>query len=55
MVTIDAINTWENTDRNGGDADSDVDDGPVQTCPTVREVLQAAATLNTCTLYVPMQ
>ena len=31
MVTIDAINTWENTDRNGGDADSDVDDGPVQT------------------------
>ena len=43
-VVIDGINTCENIDQNGGD---DVDsDGPVQTRPSVCEVLQGAATLN---------
>ena len=43
-AVIDAINARENIDQNGSD---DVDsDGPVQTRPSVREVLQAAATLD---------
>jgi hypothetical protein len=43
-VVINAINTHENINQNGGD---DVNsDGPVQTHPSVHEVLQAAATLN---------
>ena len=45
QAVMDARNARENIDQNGGD-DADSDDGPVQARPTVREVLQAAATLN---------
>ena len=45
QAVMDARNARENINQNGGD-DADSDDGPVQARPTVREVLQAAATLN---------
>jgi len=45
QVVINVINAHENIDWNGGD-DANSDDGPVQTHPSVCEVLQAAATLN---------
>ena len=44
QAVINAIDAHENIDENGGDDLNS--DGPVQTCPTSCEVLQAAAVIN---------
>jgi hypothetical protein len=47
QVIMDAVDAHENIDNNGNDGDDvDCNDGPVEACPTIHKVWQAAVVLS---------